>query len=117
MLLCHSLLGLLPAHTALSVSQQHTPLPRALSAPDVMMLLCWAAWCLTHTPPTPTPTPSPTPAATYLQGRTDVQCLHRWQKVLNPNLVKGGWTPEVRERSTTNITVLRQQQPLSTHDA
>jgi hypothetical protein len=34
--------------------------------------------------------------ATYLPGRTDVQCLHRWQKVLNPNLVKGGWTPEVR---------------------
>jgi len=34
-------------------------------------------------------------AATYLNGRTDVQCLHRWQKVLNPLLVKGGWTPEV----------------------
>lgn len=28
--------------------------------------------------------------------RTDVQCLHRWQKVLNPELVKGPWTPEVR---------------------
>ena len=26
--------------------------------------------------------------------RTDVQCLHRWQKVLNPNLIKGPWTPE-----------------------
>ena len=26
--------------------------------------------------------------------RTDVQCLHRWQKVLNPSLVKGPWTPE-----------------------
>jgi hypothetical protein len=25
-----------------------------------------------------------------------VQCLHRWQKVLNPELVKGPWTPEVR---------------------
>jgi len=25
-----------------------------------------------------------------------VQCLHRWQKVLNPALVKGPWTPEVR---------------------
>lgn len=29
-----------------------------------------------------------------LQGRTDVQCLHRWQKVLRPGLVKGPWTPE-----------------------
>jgi hypothetical protein len=27
--------------------------------------------------------------------RTDVQCLHRWQKVLRPGLVKGPWTPEV----------------------
>ncbi|KAJ6794266.1 transcription factor MYB3R-1-like isoform X3 [Iris pallida] len=26
--------------------------------------------------------------------RTDVQCLHRWQKVLNPELVKGPWTKE-----------------------
>lgn len=30
-----------------------------------------------------------------LAGRTDVQCLHRWQKVLRPGLVKGPWTPEV----------------------
>ncbi|GMI42040.1 hypothetical protein TeGR_g14001 [Tetraparma gracilis] len=27
-----------------------------------------------------------------LNGRTDVQCLHRWQKVLRPGLVKGPWT-------------------------
>lgn len=33
--------------------------------------------------------------AESVQGRTDVQCLHRWQKVLNPNLVKGPWTDEV----------------------
>jgi len=26
--------------------------------------------------------------------RTDVQCLHRWQKVLRPGLVKGPWTLE-----------------------
>ena len=25
----------------------------------------------------------------YFDSRTDVQCLHRWQKVLNPALVKG----------------------------
>ena len=27
-------------------------------------------------------------------NKTDVQCLHRWQKVLNPVLVKGPWTAE-----------------------
>ena len=32
--------------------------------------------------------------AEALPGRTDVQCLHRWQKVLNPELVKGPWTEE-----------------------
>ncbi|KAK4270327.1 hypothetical protein QN277_023374 [Acacia crassicarpa] len=26
--------------------------------------------------------------------RSEVQCLHRWQKVLNPELVKGPWTQE-----------------------
>ncbi len=32
-----------------------------------------------------------------MKDRTDVQCLHRWQKVLNPNLVKGPWTKEEDE--------------------
>lgn len=32
--------------------------------------------------------------AAKMTGRTDVQCLHRWQKVLNPELVKGPWTEE-----------------------
>ncbi|KAL0034420.1 hypothetical protein WJX79_001255 [Trebouxia sp. C0005] len=32
--------------------------------------------------------------AEYFEDRTDVQCLHRWQKVLNPELVKGPWTKE-----------------------
>eukprot|EP01016_Furgasonia_blochmanni_P055154 TRINITY_DN9180_c0_g1_i4.p1 TRINITY_DN9180_c0_g1~~TRINITY_DN9180_c0_g1_i4.p1 ORF type:complete len:403 (+),score=104.65 TRINITY_DN9180_c0_g1_i4:73-1281(+) len=32
--------------------------------------------------------------ASFLKDRTDVQCLHRWQKVLNPNLLKGPWTRE-----------------------
>ncbi|CAI9093980.1 OLC1v1029608C1 [Oldenlandia corymbosa var. corymbosa] len=32
-----------------------------------------------------------------MTGRTDVQCLHRWQKVLNPELVKGPWTKEEDE--------------------
>uniref|UniRef100_A0A0A9H4S3 Uncharacterized protein n=1 Tax=Arundo donax TaxID=35708 RepID=A0A0A9H4S3_ARUDO len=26
--------------------------------------------------------------------KTEVQCLHRWQKVLNPELIKGPWTQE-----------------------
>ena len=33
--------------------------------------------------------------AEHLEGREDTQCLHRWQKVLNPALVKGPWTKEV----------------------
>lgn len=33
--------------------------------------------------------------ASFLPNRTDVQCQQRWQKVVNPNLVKGPWTKEV----------------------
>ncbi|CAA7033623.1 unnamed protein product [Microthlaspi erraticum] len=32
--------------------------------------------------------------AEFFPERTEVQCLHRWQKVLNPDLVKGPWTQE-----------------------
>ncbi|KDP28671.1 hypothetical protein JCGZ_14442 [Jatropha curcas] len=32
--------------------------------------------------------------AECVPDRTDVQCLHRWQKVLNPDLVKGPWKKE-----------------------
>lgn len=32
--------------------------------------------------------------SSYLPGRSDVQCLHRWQKVLRPGLVKGSWSKE-----------------------
>ncbi|XP_055086072.1 myb-related protein A [Periophthalmus magnuspinnatus] len=32
--------------------------------------------------------------ANFFSGRTDGQCQHRWQKVLNPELVKGPWTKE-----------------------
>ncbi|KAG6530094.1 hypothetical protein ZIOFF_012315 [Zingiber officinale] len=31
-------------------------------------------------------------------NRTEVQCLHRWQKVLNPELIKGPWTQEEDEQ-------------------
>jgi transcription factor MYB, plant len=34
-------------------------------------------------------------AAEFFPDRTEVQCLHRWQKVLNPALIKGPWTQEV----------------------
>ncbi|KAL1126382.1 hypothetical protein V6Z11_A13G107500 [Gossypium hirsutum] len=30
--------------------------------------------------------------AEFFPDRSEVQCLHRWQKVLNPDLVKGPWT-------------------------
>lgn len=33
--------------------------------------------------------------ANGLPGKTEVQCLHRWTKVLNPNVVKGPWSAEV----------------------
>ncbi|XP_072897348.1 myb-related protein A isoform X3 [Hemitrygon akajei] len=32
--------------------------------------------------------------ASHFHNRTDVQCQHRWQKVLNPELIKGPWTKE-----------------------
>lgn len=36
--------------------------------------------------------------ASSLTNRTDVQCQHRWQKVLNPELIKGPWTKEEDQR-------------------
>jgi hypothetical protein len=35
--------------------------------------------------------------AGHLPGRSEVQCLHRWSKVLNPEIVKTPWTIEVSE--------------------
>lgn len=35
--------------------------------------------------------------ASYFDDRSDVQCLHRWQKVLNPKLIKGPWSVEEDE--------------------
>jgi hypothetical protein len=32
--------------------------------------------------------------AMCIGDRTEVDCFRRWQKVVNPNLKKGGWTPE-----------------------
>ncbi|NXD85459.1 MYBA protein, partial [Halcyon senegalensis] len=36
--------------------------------------------------------------ASHLQNRSDFQCQHRWQKVLNPELIKGPWTKEEDKR-------------------
>lgn len=36
--------------------------------------------------------------AERFDDRSEVQCLHRWQKVLNPELIKGPWTPEEDEK-------------------
>jgi len=30
----------------------------------------------------------------HIPGRSSIQCLHRWSKILRPGLVKGPWTPE-----------------------
>ena len=32
--------------------------------------------------------------AELVPGRTSIQCLHRWTKILKPGLVKGSWTQE-----------------------
>ena len=34
--------------------------------------------------------------AQRVEGKTEMQCLHRWTKVIDPELVKGPWTEEVR---------------------
>ncbi|KAL0966017.1 hypothetical protein UPYG_G00289600 [Umbra pygmaea] len=36
--------------------------------------------------------------ADHFKKRSDSQCQHRWQKVLNPELVKGPWSKEEDER-------------------
>lgn len=41
--------------------------------------------------------------ASFLEDRTDVQCLHRWQKVLNPALIKGPWVRLVLYRQNKRM--------------
>ncbi|KAJ8372083.1 hypothetical protein AAFF_G00294970 [Aldrovandia affinis] len=36
--------------------------------------------------------------ASFLPGRTEFQCQHRWARVLNPDLIKGPWTKEEDEK-------------------
>ena len=33
--------------------------------------------------------------ASYILGRSEVHCQHRWEKFLDPQLIKGPWTKEV----------------------
>lgn len=42
--------------------------------------------------------------SSHFASRTDVQCLHRWQKVLNPKLVKGMWSREEDEKLRCLVT-------------
>jgi hypothetical protein len=35
----------------------------------------------------------------HFPDRSDIQCQQRWQKVVNPELVKGPWTKEVSRES------------------
>ena len=54
-----------------------------------------------------------------MPGRTDSQCLHRWTKVLNPQIKKGLWTKEedellgklVSESGAKGWTKIAQQLP------
>ncbi|KAK2453080.1 Homeodomain protein [Trifolium repens] len=43
--------------------------------------------------------------AASVPDRTDVQCLHRWQKVLNPDLIKGPWT-EQEDKLLSELVIL-----------
>ena len=40
--------------------------------------------------------------AEHIPGKSEVQCLHRWSKVLKPNLIKGPWTVE-EDRQLTKM--------------
>nr|URY18751.1 MYB protein [Zanthoxylum bungeanum] len=42
--------------------------------------------------------------AEFFPDRSEVQCLHRWQKVLNPDLVKGPWTQEEDDKITELVS-------------
>ena len=36
--------------------------------------------------------------STWFSDRTAIQCLHRWHKALNPEIIKTGWTKEEDDR-------------------
>ena len=52
----------------------------------------------------------------HFPDRSDIQCQQRWQKVVNPELVKGPWTKEVRYNFANSGLQLLQSYPFSNHD-
>jgi hypothetical protein len=53
----------------------------------------------------------------HFPDRSDIQCQQRWQKVVNPELVKGPWTKEVRcNYANSGLLQLLQSYPFSNHD-
>lgn len=46
-----------------------------------------------------------TKSSEFFQNRSDFQCQHRWQKVLNPELIKGPWTKEEDQRVTCSYSL------------
>ncbi|RDY12387.1 Transcription factor MYB3R-3, partial [Mucuna pruriens] len=43
--------------------------------------------------------------AKLFPARSEVQCLHRWQKVLNPELIKGPWTQEEDDKIVEMVSI------------
>lgn len=54
--------------------------------------------------------------AMHFPDRSDIQCQQRWQKVVNPELVKGPWTKEVRCNCEKSVLQLMQSSPFSNRD-
>ncbi|KAG2380863.1 hypothetical protein LR48_Vigan11g121000 [Vigna angularis] len=43
--------------------------------------------------------------AEFFPDKSEVQCLHRWKKVLNPELVKGHWTKEEDDKIIELVSI------------
>ncbi|XP_027904433.1 transcription factor MYB3R-5-like [Vigna unguiculata] len=41
----------------------------------------------------------------FFPDKSEVQCLHRWKKVLNPELVKGHWTKEEDDKIIELVSI------------
>lgn len=52
----------------------------------------------------------------HFPDRSDIQCQQRWQKVVNPELVKGPWTKEVRYNNAKSGLRLMQPSPFWSRD-
>jgi len=45
--------------------------------------------------------------AEFIRNRSDIQCQHRWEKFLSPELVKGSWTKEARKHTVLWLFIYR----------